>query len=689
MRLDSAERGCVWILEDSPLEAEMARRALGASQDVEIFADGAVVLERLSTGTLPDVIVLDWELPGISGMEVCRVIRATHDAMDLPVLMLTGQADKNDVVWALSAGANDYVVKPYDMAEVIARVGTLVRTSRLQRAQVRRSAHLALSADIGEAITKGKSIEEVAKRCTAAIATHLDAPAAQVWAAGRGGKLAPLASSGPSPGTGALPEAVIRDVARSQNAVVTDDVAEILRLRELHVSLPPGVRGFAALPLVVHGETYGVVAFCSRAPIGDAVPALTTIADLLALGMARVRAEEDRAQLLERERNTRAEAEAANRSKDEFLAMVSHELRTPLNAITGWTSMLISGTLDPARSKRALETIDRNARSQAQLIDDLLDISRIVSGQLRVAVGIVDIPSTAELALEAVRLAADAKGIALDSRIEPSAGEITGDTDRIQQIIWNLLTNAIKFTPKGGRVTLVVRRSAEGIEIAVEDSGQGIAPDFLPHVFERFKQADGTMTRSKGGLGLGLAIVKHLVELHGGTIEASSGGLGQGSSFVVTLPAPDEAPSMAGPASTTFSGAPAIFDRPREVEGLRVLVLDDEPDARELIRTLLESCKIIVTAVATPAEAFEIVKRLSVDALISDIAMPEEDGFSLIRRIRALPREEGGRTPAVALTAYARLEDRTRALRAGFNSHVAKPVEPAELLAVLASVTSR
>ena len=679
MSLASAERGRVWMLEDSPLEAAVASRALSLSQDVELFTDGADVLERLSTiGVLPDVIVLDWELPGISGVEVCRVVRSTHDAMVLPILMLTGQTDKNDVVWALSAGANDYVVKPYDMAEVIARVGTLVRTSRLQRAQVRRVQQLALAADVGEAITMGKDLEEIAKRCTDAIAKHLEAPRAELWAR-RDGTLALLASTNAGPD---LPTDVIGDVADQKKAVVTDDAPALLGLH----TCGPGVRGFAALPLVVQDETYGVLAFCSRGPIGDTLPALTTIADLLALGMARARAEDERALIHARERETRAEAEAANRSKDEFLAMVSHELRTPLNAITGWTGMLLGGTLDAARTKRALETIDRNARSQAQLIEDLLDISRIVSGKLRVEVGSVDVPSTAEMALEAVRLAADAKGVALDARIEPAAGQITGDVDRIQQIIWNLLTNAIKFTPKGGRVVVGVSRAERGIEISVEDSGQGIAPDFLPHVFERFRQADGTMTRAKGGLGLGLAIVKHLVELHGGTIEAKSGGLGQGSVFVVALPPSDGTPQMDRTSGTLTAARPA-FDRPREVEGLRVLVVDDEPDARELIRTLLESCKIVVTTAASASEAFEQVKKLSVDAMISDIAMPEEDGFSLIRRIRALPREQGGRTPAVALTAYARLEDRTRALRAGFNSHVAKPVEPSELLAVLTSLT--
>lgn len=660
----------------------MARRALSTHHDVEMFTDGSVVLERAAaSSSVPDVVVLDWQLPGVSGVEVCRVLRATHDAMALPILMLTVQGHKDAVLEALAAGANDYVTKPYDMAEVIARVSTLVRTSRLQRAQLRRARQLALSADIGAALTKGKNLEAVAERCAEALAKHMDAVAIEIWTK-KDGALSLLTTR--TCADACVPERVVHEVAHSQQPIVTDDIAG---RPELHGC--GRASGFAAVPLVLRDETLGVVAFCSSEPLRDALAILTTVADLLALGIARARIEEERVGLLERERNTRAEAEAANRSKDDFLAMVSHELRTPLNAITGWTSMLLSGALEPDRVKRALETIARNARSQAQLIDDLLDISRIISGKLRVNVSSVDVASVAELALESVRLAADSKGVSLEASIDARVGQLTGDADRIQQIIWNLLSNAIKFTPKGGRVALVVRRDERGITIAVEDTGQGIPPEFVPHVFERFKQVDGTVTRSKGGLGLGLAIVKHLVELHGGTIDVRSEGLGKGARFEVVLPGSGARADESVRASSTFVSLRPSFDRPREVEGLRVLVLDDEPDARDLLRTLLESCKVHVTTASNAREAFEVVKGKEVDVVLSDIAMPEEDGLSFIRRVRALSRAEGGRVPAVALTAYARLEDRTRALRAGFNSHVAKPVEASELLAVLTSLASR
>jgi signal transduction histidine kinase/DNA-binding response OmpR family regulator len=679
-------RGRVWVLEDSALEAEMARRALSAQHDVEMFTDGSVVLERAAAQSAPDVVVLDWELPGISGVEVCRVLRATHDAMTLPILMLTGQGHKDAVVEALSAGANDYVTKPYDMAEVVARVSTLVRASRLQRAQLRRARHLALAADIGAALTTGKNLVEMSESCATALASHLDATAIEIWTK-RGTELE-LLTARTSPDS-RVPVAVIRDVAQRQRPLITDDVVGVAELEGHDCGR---AAGFTAMPLVVRGETLGVLAFCTRQPLADALATLATVADLLALGVSRARSEDERARLLDSERNTRAEAEAANRSKDDFLAMVSHELRTPLNAITGWTAMLLSGGLEPDRVKRALETIERNARSQAQLIDDLLDISRIISGKLRVNVSSVDVPSIAEMAFESVRLAADSKGVTLKAAIDASAGQLTGDADRIQQIIWNLLSNAIKFTPKGGKVTLGVTRDDGGIAITVDDSGQGIPPEFIPYVFDRFKQVDGTTTRAKGGLGLGLAIVKHLTELHGGTIDVHSEGLGKGASFRVVLPGTGASRDSAALHGSTVSSPGRMqpqFERPREIEGLRVLVLDDEEDARDLLRTLLESCKVNVTTASNAADAFAVVKSRQVDIVLSDIAMPMEDGLSFIRRVRELSREDGGRVPAVALTAYARLEDRTRALRAGFNSHVAKPVEASELLAVLTSLANR
>ena len=662
------ERGRIWVVEDSPLEAEMARRAVGVLHDVELFSDGSAVLERVATSAPPDAIILDWHMPGVSGVEVCRILRATHGPATLPILMLTSQDHQDDLVMALSAGANDYVTKPYDVTELVTRVGTLVRAARLTRAQARRARQLALSSEIGVTLTRSRPTE-LAARCAEVIAAHLAASAVGIWSF-RDGRLSLVAGA-----VDGIPLPIVEDVAANGEHVITNE------------PIVAGAGGFVALPLRVRDETIGVLACATKDPIVEESAAMNTLADLIAVGLDRSRLDGERVALLERERAARADAEAANRSKDEFLAMVSHELRTPLNAIKGWTTMLLGGNLDAARSQRALETIDRNARAQAQLIDDLLDISRIISGKLRLEPSSVYLASIAEMALESVRLAAEGRGLVLDADIDTNVGLVTGDPDRIQQVIWNLLTNAIKFTPKGGTVTLSVGRAEGGVQIFVTDTGQGIEADFIPHMFERFKQADGSTTRQKGGLGLGLAIVRHLVELHGGTISARSDGLNKGSTFEVFLPA--VATKDEDRTSVRIPVRP-VFDRPHEVEGLRVLVVDDEPDTLELMRSLLESCNIVVTTATNAAEAFAAILHEVPDVMVSDIAMPSEDGLALIKRIRALGREQGGRLPAVALSAYARFEDRTRALRAGFNTHVAKPVEPSELLAVISSLaTSR
>jgi CheY-like chemotaxis protein/two-component sensor histidine kinase len=366
---------------------------------------------------------------------------------------------------------------------------------------------------------------------------------------------------------------------------------------------------------------------------------------------------------------------------------VSHELRTPLTAMLGWVQVLRNGNLPAEKRERALETIERNARAQGQLIEDLLDVSRIMSGKLKLDVEPVEVGAVVEQALESVRPAADAKGLRLQTALD-STGSVMGDAHRLQQVVWNLLSNAVKFTPKGGRVQVFVERRDSSVEITVADTGPGIAPEFLPHIFERFRQAEGLLTRRAGGLGLGLSIVKQLVEMHGGTVTAFSAGLGKGTTLTVRLPL-----SVAMRREVTVPASLQQVHKgiqcPPELSGLRVLVVDDEQDTRELLRTLLEGCKAQVTTAASVDEGLERLRHERPDVIVSDIGMPGEDGYALISRLRALAPTEGGRTPAVALTAYARVEDRTRALLAGFHSHVPKPVEPVELLAVLASLSGR
>jgi PAS domain S-box-containing protein len=392
------------------------------------------------------------------------------------------------------------------------------------------------------------------------------------------------------------------------------------------------------------------------------------------------------------------ESQEASRLKDEFLATVSHELRTPLNAILGWARMLRGGKLDDLTASQAVEIIERNARSQAQLIEDLLDVSRIITGNLRLEIGSVEPVSVINAAIDAVRPTAEAKSVRLQVMLDPWAGAVSGDPDRLQQIIWNLLSNAVKFTPKGGKVQVRLERVESHIEIVVNDTGQGINPEFLPFVFERFRQADSTLTRAHGGLGLGLAIVRHLVEMHGGTVHADSSGEGLGATFTVKLPlrvmrerVGEKADSMAEPLqasqSTDFSST--LFDCPPELHGVRVLVVDDEPDARGLLIAVLSQCDAEVRACASVEEALVEMEEWNPNILVSDIEMPGEDGYSLIRKVRALPIERGGRIPAVALTAHARAEDRMRALSTGFNMHIPKPVKPAELTLIIASFTDR
>jgi len=384
--------------------------------------------------------------------------------------------------------------------------------------------------------------------------------------------------------------------------------------------------------------------------------------------------------------NLYREAQRVNRVKDEFLATLSHELRTPLNAILGWARLLRMGKLDEPARGRALETIERNAAAQAQLIEDLLDVSRIISGKFQVEVRLVDIQAVTEAALDAVRLAADAKNIDLVARID-AVPPLAGDPTRLQQVVWNLLSNAIKFTPKGGRVDVRVGAVDSHVEIEIEDNGEGIRADFLPYVFDRFRQADGTTTRAHSGLGLGLAIVRHLVEVHGGSVRAESPGLGLGAVFAVRLPVAAVRPRTIEeprPEIRGVDGAAPLLP----LSGLRVVVVDDETDARELVAAVLTEGGANVVAVASVSEAIHAVERHRPDVLVSDIGMPCEDGYSLMRRLRAMEKTVG-RIPAAALTAYATVQDRTRALLAGYSSHLPKPIEPAELTAVVATLAGR
>jgi len=395
------------------------------------------------------------------------------------------------------------------------------------------------------------------------------------------------------------------------------------------------------------------------------------------------RSEEARGQLLLHAERARSEAEAANRIKDEFLATLSHELRTPLTSLLGWSSVLREARRDEKVLSQGLDAIDRNARVQAQLIDDLLDVSRIVSGKLNLDVRPLDISSVVRAAINVVRPAADAKGIRLDYLAAPGLGAISADSGRLHQIIWNLLSNAVKFTPQGGEIKIRIEQERSHAKVTVQDTGQGIDPEFLPRVFDRFRQADSSTTRSFGGLGLGLAIVRHLVELHGGTVSAESEGAGKGATFSATFPLlTDRYEPIAQSAEWHASEV-------RSLDGLRVLLVDDEPEAREILTTVIGRTGAEVKACISASDALSKLAEWRPDVILSDIAMPDEDGYSFIGKVRSLPRDQGGDIPAAALSAYARDEDRMQALAAGYQMHIAKPIGASQLVTMVAKLAGR
>ncbi|MBD2024379.1 response regulator [Leptolyngbya sp. FACHB-711] len=387
----------------------------------------------------------------------------------------------------------------------------------------------------------------------------------------------------------------------------------------------------------------------------------------------------EREQLLAREQAARAEADRANRIKDEFLAVLSHELRSPLNPILGWAKLLQNGKLDAAKTQQALQTIERNAQLQSELIEDLLDVSRILQGKLNLNISPINLAPLIQAAMETVRLAAEAKLIKVEASLEPEVGLISGDSTRLQQVIWNLLSNAVKFTPKGGQISIRLEGSDSYAHITVSDTGQGIAPDFLPYVFEYFRQADATTTRKFGGLGLGLAIVRHLVELHGGTVAVESAGVGKGATFTARLPF---MPVQAIPDHDSRSSEPSS-----DLNGIQVLVVDDEADSREFVAFVLEQAGATVLTATTANEALTMLIQAKPTVLLSDIGMPDRDGYMLLQQVRALPPEQGGQVRAIALTAYAGDFNQQQALQAGFQQHLSKPIEPERLIQVVACLT--
>jgi len=650
------QSGVVWLLDDSPVEAEMACAGL-AEHQVRWFADGPELLEALARERAPGVLVLDWVLATLSGLEVCRFVRREHDRLALPIVMLTHNRDERSIVEAFEAGANDYVVKPYIPAELAARVRAAIDTQHLhvtlldtlaslerERALVAQSEtkyrRLAQSGVIGiiEANLSGRVID-----------------ANDMFLALVGWARADLVAGRLAAGLDANPfdERALRELVE---AGVTSPYEKDLIARD--------------------GSTVTVRIAATRLdPRSD-----RCVGYVLDVTHER-QVEADRARLFEAERRARAEAELASRMKDEFLAIVSHELRTPMNAILGWASILQQQLTPSAQSDKALEVIQRNARLQAKMIDDILDVSRIVTGKVRLEPREVELAAIVEQAIEATRPAADARRITIVHQLAPDMPPLVVDPDRIQQVVWNLLSNAVKFTEPGGKVSVSARLELDRAVVEVTDTGAGIAPGNLVSIFERFRQIDATTTRSHGGLGLGLAIVRHLVEQHGGTVRAKSEGLGRGTTMIVRLPL---ATVVEATANEPRAPAPHVPDEPSPTSlslvGSVVVLVDDDVDSRTFATTALRTAGATVIECSTVDEALAATTVHTPHVVVSDIAMPGQDGFALIRRLRARPPSVRGDIPAIALTAHAREGDVQRCLDAGFSHHLAKPLEATTLV---------
>ncbi len=580
-----------------------------------------------------------------------------------------------------------------------AQVHSLEERARLTR----------LESEIGRTVSHADTLTDLLQGCVEALVRHAGATFARIWTFDpRGNVLILLADAGHdtrqnnSQNRVPLGHGKIGRIAAEQVPYLTNQVVGDPRVENQEWAVRERMVAFAGYPLLAGGDLQGVLGMFSRERITDGTAAtLALLANTIALSIRQREADRERTRLLQETVAAREAAERASRAKDEFIAVVSHELRTPLTAILGWSRLLSGGDMSAEETAEAIAVIQRNALSQAQLVEDLLDISRIISGKLRLDLRAADLPAVVQEAVRTIQPTADNKSVRVECMVDPRAGPVSGDPDRLRQVVWNLLTNAVKFTPKGGKVQVRLQRVNSHVELCVSDTGVGIEPEFLPRMFERFTQADSSSTRAHSGLGLGLGIARHLVELHGGAISAHSDGKNKGATFKLCLPiiivhGTAEHPEGAHP---TAPAAAARGDGPAagglaargagELAGVRVVAVDDDADARKLLGTVLGLCHAQVTLAATAAEALEAVRRERPDVLLSDVEMGGEDGYSLIAKVRALPPEEGGQTPAAALTAYARTEDRTRALRAGFQMHIPKPVEPSELVAVVANLAGR
>jgi CheY-like chemotaxis protein/nitrogen-specific signal transduction histidine kinase len=670
-------------------------------------ASGRDALRRL-LGEEFAVILLDVNMPIMDGFETAALVRQRKSSERTPIIFITAFADETHVSRGYSLGAVDYIVSPVVPEVLRSKVAVFVDLFR-KTEQVRRQAEslrrradqLYQLTEASLAINSAASLDEILQIVTetaldlcaarrALTVANLDLPTM--------GDARPVAfagdvaahEDGEDPAAAPFPSR--RQLLLSQAALVTASIADrsravVVPAREVSESLRwqplregesgAEASGWLAAPLTGReGGCIGWVHLTGRAEGEFGDDDRTNLTQLVQIASIAI------------ENMLSMEAREANRLKDEFLTTLSHELRTPLTAILGWTRLLRTGPFDAQRTAHGLEVIERNVTVQAKLIEDLLDVSGIIAGKLRISLRPVALLPPVEAAVEGMLPAAAGKGVALELAIDPQVdarSALSGDGDRLQQVAWNLLSNAIKFTPPGGRIEVAVSREGEWFKVTVRDNGKGISPQFLRHVFDRFRQDDSGSTRTHGGLGIGLAIVQHIVELHGGRVEAESPGLHMGAVFTVTLPALPAGTALAEPAVRAAVAGGVAGDAARH-ERIQVLVVDDEPDTREILCEILRGAGAEVLTAASPADALAVCERTRPDVLISDIAMPGGDGYSLIRQLRRRGPEGGGDMPAIAVSAHAREDDRRRAMEAGFERYLTKPVEPADLIATLREI---
>ena len=659
MTLPSSERPRILWADDDADVRDHGSRLLGERFDVVAVPDGQAALESARAHP-PDVVLCEVLMPRLDGFGLLRALRADPQLCETPVILLSARAGEESRIEGMEAGADDYIIKPFSARELVARVQSHARSARLRR-------------EASAVLRQAKAIIDSSE--DAIVSKSLDGIITS-WNPGAERIFGYTAS-----------EAVGRPITILIPRDRLDEETRILeRLRR-----GERVDHFETVRVRKDGAQLDISLTIS--PVRDAEGRIVGASKIARDISDRKRSEAERQRLLEAAQEDRQQADRANRLKDEFLATLSHELRSPLNAIVGWTHILRDNPSDAETRRKAVETIHRNAQAQNQLISDILDVSRIVAGKLRLDTARLDLVEVIEAALDTVAPAAQARGVRLEPVLDPNAGPVTGDPDRLQQVVWNLLSNAIKFAPsKSGRVHVRLEAVNSHVRITVEDNGPGIDPGFLPHVFERFRQADSSSTRPHHGLGLGLAIVRHLVELHGGTARAENRADRPGAVFTIELPRRTVA--------AVLDSERAAERHPRAEEavwlesapslaGLHILVVDDEADSRELLALVLERCGGRVTSVGSSQEGLAALAASRPDVVVTDIEMPQQNGYDFIRELRSLPAERGGQVPAVALTAYAGAQDRLKALRAGFQIHVAKPVQPAELAAVIASLSKK